>query len=166
MLFLHFGIAIMQFAMLLSAGKCRQPCRNGGKCTGRNKCKCSKGYHGDLCSKGEIISTWQKNCGHVWSKAHVPLQHCSMRFAHAQNTHCKNEPPVLDCTLKISTWAAGSLNGTWYSSKTKHCVSVYGWKCMCIRVCSCLRAQLWSTRELCGAQQVPVQGRLAWTSLQ
>ncbi|EMP30308.1 Wnt inhibitory factor 1 [Chelonia mydas] len=32
-------------------GKCQQPCRNGGKCTGKNKCKCSKGYQGDLCSK-------------------------------------------------------------------------------------------------------------------
>ncbi|KAK4831842.1 hypothetical protein QYF61_019600 [Mycteria americana] len=32
-------------------GKCHQPCRNGGKCTGKNKCKCSKGYQGDLCSK-------------------------------------------------------------------------------------------------------------------
>lgn len=78
--------------VLLSAGKCRQPCRNGGKCTGRNKCKCSKGYHGDLCSKGEIISTWQKNCGHFWSKA---------RSTAALLTHCKNEPPVLDCTLNF-----------------------------------------------------------------
>ncbi|MXQ93908.1 hypothetical protein E5288_WYG022063 [Bos mutus] len=32
-------------------GKCPQPCRNGGKCIGKNKCKCSKGYQGDLCSK-------------------------------------------------------------------------------------------------------------------
>lgn len=161
MLFLHFGIAIMQFAMLLSAGKCRQPCRNGGKCTGRNKCKCSKGYHGDLCSKGEIISTWQKNCGHVWSKAHVPLQHCSMRFAHAQNTHCKNEPPLLDCTLNFPL----GLQACWTAHDTFLRLNTAS-LCMCIRMCSCLRAQLWSTRDLCGAQQVPVQGRLAWTSLQ
>lgn len=37
-------------------GKCHQPCRNGGKCTGKNKCKCSKGYQGDLCSKRKYQS--------------------------------------------------------------------------------------------------------------
>ncbi|KAM6984818.1 wnt inhibitory factor 1 [Aplochiton taeniatus] len=40
-------------------GKCRQLCKNGGKCTGRNKCKCSKGFHGDLCSK----AVCEPNCG-------------------------------------------------------------------------------------------------------
>ena len=35
----------------LVSGKCPQPCRNGGKCIGKSKCKCSKGYQGDLCSK-------------------------------------------------------------------------------------------------------------------
>jgi hypothetical protein len=39
------------FAFLSISGKCPQPCRNGGKCIGKSKCKCSKGYQGDLCSK-------------------------------------------------------------------------------------------------------------------
>lgn len=44
-------------------GKCHQPCRNGGKCTGRNKCKCSKGYQGDLCSKRKYQSHSINPCG-------------------------------------------------------------------------------------------------------
>ncbi|KAK1790430.1 hypothetical protein P4O66_014336, partial [Electrophorus voltai] len=43
---------ILALRSSVGSGKCRQPCRNGGKCMGKNKCKCSKGYHGDLCSKG------------------------------------------------------------------------------------------------------------------
>lgn len=39
------------FSFLSVSGKCPQPCRNGGKCIGKSKCKCPKGYQGDLCSK-------------------------------------------------------------------------------------------------------------------
>lgn len=46
------------FAFFSVSGKCPQPCRNGGKCIGKSKCKCSKGYQGDLCSKG-------KYCVHI-----------------------------------------------------------------------------------------------------
>lgn len=51
----HRGLRPLGFCFQF-LGKCHQPCRNGGKCTGKNKCKCSKGYQGDLCSKREYQS--------------------------------------------------------------------------------------------------------------
>lgn len=47
-------------ASLSVAGKCPQPCRNGGKCIGKSKCKCPKGYQGDLCSKRKYhtVAVW------------------------------------------------------------------------------------------------------------
>lgn len=53
---LFWGVSPL-FSCFQFLGKCHQPCRNGGKCTGKNKCKCSKGYQGDLCSKRKYHST-------------------------------------------------------------------------------------------------------------
>lgn len=52
---LFWGVSPL-FLCFQFLGKCHQPCRNGGKCTGKNKCKCSKGYQGDLCSKRKYQS--------------------------------------------------------------------------------------------------------------
>lgn len=57
------------FASFCVSGKCPQPCRNGGKCIGKSKCKCSKGYQGDLCSKRKYPSTWS-----AWAWGSPPTQ--------------------------------------------------------------------------------------------
>ncbi|KAL8570681.1 hypothetical protein ACOMHN_039116 [Nucella lapillus] len=91
--------------------QCKQPCRNGGRCVGLNKCKCMSGYTGRLCqipicilpclNGGKCLAPYRCQCqqGYYGSRCHkaVCQRRCENggRCVHPNRCQCFNgfRPP-------------------------------------------------------------------------